>query len=301
MNLPDGIILKGVGSFYEVLEDGTQSIYTCKVRGVYRKEGEMTPMPGDHVTFRVLNEDKLEGHIHQILERRNFFVRPPVANIDQLAIVISVTSPGPDLMLVDKLVITCLAKDIQPLLIINKTDLDQEHLVENLQSAYKGTGFPILVLSKFQQEGYEPLHRELIGHITAFAGQSGVGKSTILNMVSKHWLMETGEVSDRIQRGKHTTRHVQLFILDQGGFILDTPGFSSFSISDITHESLETFYPEFNDAIGSCRFKGCSHISEPDCSVQKLLHEGKLDEGRYNRYIELYKELKEIYDNRYRR
>lgn len=300
--MPEGIILKGVGGFYEVLEkDNPNATYTCKVRGVHRKEGGLTPLPGDKVTFNILDGKKHEGHIDRILDRRNSFVRPAVANIDQLAIVLAVTSPEPDLMLVDKLLITCLDKDIRPILVINKADLDNEHLIENLKKAYEGTGFTILVLTKFREDGYNELHKELNGYITAFAGQSGVGKSTILNTILNHWLMETGDVSDRIQRGKHTTRHAQLFRLDQGGFILDTPGFSSFAISDIHHENLESFYPELSDVTGSCRFKGCSHTSEPDCTVRKLLEEGKLDSGRYNRYTELYKELKETYDNRYRR
>jgi ribosome biogenesis GTPase len=301
-SLPEGIILKGVGSFYDVLEkDDPNSIYTCKVRGIHRKEGGLTPLPGDRVTFKVLDVNKHEGHIEQILDRRNVFVRPAVANIDQLAIVIAVNSPEPDLMLVDKLLITCQDKNIRPILAINKSDLDNEHLVEKHKTSYEGTGFTTLVLTKFQEEGYNALHKELIGCITAFAGQSGVGKSTILNTISNNWLMETGDVSDRIQRGKHTTRHAQLFRLDQGGFILDTPGFSSFAISDINHENLDSYYPEFSDVSGLCRFKGCSHTSEPDCAVRNLLDEGKLDSGRYNRYTELYKELKETYDNRYRR
>ncbi len=299
--MPQGIILKGVGSFYEVLrQEDPYTLYTCKVRGINRKKG-ITPLPGDRVTFDILNESDHEGHIDQVLERRNSFVRPTVANIDQLAIVMAVNSPSPDLMLVDKLLITCLAKEIQPLIVINKADLDQENRMEGLMSAYKETGFTIIGLSKFQPEGYELLHRKLVGHTTAFAGQSGVGKSTILNAILDHWLMETGDVSDRIQRGKHTTRHVQLFRLDRGGFILDTPGFSSFSISDVTHDTLKEYYPEFNSASGSCRFNSCSHTGEPDCAVNALLSEGRLDEGRYNRYIELYKELKEAYDNRYRR
>ena len=300
--MPEGIILKGVGSFYEVLQEGGPCTpYTCKVRGIHRKKGGTTPVPGDRVTFDILDEANHEGHIDQILERRNAFVRPPVSNIDQLAIVLAVTSPSPDLMLLDKLIITCLAKEIRPLLVINKMDLDQEHQFDRLLSAYEKTGFSIIGLSKFQPEGHKLLHQSLIGYTTALAGQSGVGKSTILNTILNHWLMETGEVSDRIQRGKHTTRHVQLFRLDQGGFFMDTPGFSSFSVSDVAHDTLKDYYPEFDSVQGACRFKGCSHTDEPDCAVRGLVEEGKLDEGRYNRYIKLYKELKEIYDNRYRR
>lgn len=299
--MPEGIILKGIGGFYDVLEKDSESLFTCKVRGIHRKEGGLTPLAGDRVTFKILDNKKHEGHIDQILERRNAFTRPPVANIDQLAIVLAVTSPDPDLMLVDKLLITCLSKDIRPLILINKFDLDKAHLVEDLKKIYEGTGFPIIVLSKFFKESYEELRGALRGYTTAFAGQSGVGKSTILNMILDNWLMETGDISDRIQRGKHTTRHVQLFRLDGGGFIVDTPGFSSFSVSDVSHDSLEQYYPEFEECIGLCRFKGCSHTTEPDCAVSQLVHQGKLNEERYKRYIEIYRELKEVYDNRYRR
>lgn len=299
--MSEGIILKGVGGFYEVLDDGGDALYTCRVRGIHRKEGGITPLIGDRVTFEIIDEKKKEGRIDRILERRNYFVRPPVANIDQLAIVISVVSPSPDFMLVDKLLITCVSKDVKPLIIINKADLDTDNEIEIIKNAYKNTGFPILVLSKLFPNRYENLHKYLAGNITAFAGQSGVGKSTILNAVLKNWVMETGEVSERIQRGKHTTRHVQLFRLNDGGYILDTPGFSSFFVEEVEHQHLQNYYPEFNSKTGECRFKGCSHTGEPDCAVRELYNDGKIDEGRYNRYIELYKELKKIYDNRKRR
>lgn len=300
--MSEGIILKGVGGFYEVFESGGKnSLYTCKVRGIHRKQGGITPLAGDRVTFNILDEKKKEGHIDQILDRRNAFIRPPVANIDQMAIVLSVASPCPDLMLVDKLLIACISKDIRPLIIINKADLDNDNQINALKEVYLNTGFPILVLSKFFNDWYDELQKHLTGYITAFAGQSGVGKSTILNAIMDNLVMETGEVSDRIQRGKHTTRHVQLFRLSKGGYILDTPGFSSFSVEKVGHEYLQNLYPEFSQTTDSCRFKGCSHTGEPDCAVRELYNEGKISEGRYNRYIELYKELKELYDNRFRR
>ncbi|MGI6084792.1 MAG: ribosome small subunit-dependent GTPase A [Acetivibrionales bacterium] len=302
ISLSEGIILKGVGGFYDVLEDGGKnSLYTCKVRGIHRKEGGITPIVGDRVTFDVIDENKKEGRIDQILDRHNAFTRPAVANIDQLAIVVSVASPHPDFMLVDKLLITCISKDIRPLIIINKADLDTSNRIEEIKKVYQNTEFPILVLSKFFPDRYDELHKELVGFVTAFAGQSGVGKSTILNAILNNWVMETGEVSERIQRGKHTTRHVQLFELNKGGFILDTPGFSSFSVQDVNYDELSGLYPEFGEATGTCRYASCSHTGEPDCAIRELLDQGKIDEGRYNRYIELYKELKEIYDNRYRR
>lgn len=311
--MPEGIILKGVGGFYSVLMSGdslpedkssegdTSALYTCKVRGVNRKEGELTPLPGDRVIFKILDEKKKIGHIDRILDRINAFTRPAVANIDQLAIVLAVANPQPDLMLADKLLITCQVKDIRPLIIINKTDLDTGNQVEALKKVYENTGFKVLTLTRLSPEAYDLLHGELTGYTTAFAGQSGVGKSTILNIVMKNWLMETGDISERIQRGKHTTRHVQLFRLDNGGFILDTPGFSAYTVTEVSHFDLQNYYPEFAEVSGSCRFKGCSHTCEPDCSVRNSYEMGMIDKGRYVRYTELYKELKEAYDNRYRR
>lgn len=302
LNLHEGTILKGVGGFYEVLDkEDDSSIYTCTVRGIHRKQGGLTPLIGDRVTFMILNSESKEGHIDKILERKNYFIRPPVSNIDRLAIIFAVKNPEPDLMLVDKLIITCLSKGIKPLILINKSDLDDGKQLEHMVSTYKNTGFIIIALNKLNKEGYDELHKALAGKVTAFAGQSGVGKSTILNTVLNSWIMETGEVSDRIQRGKNTTRHVQLFRLDEGGFIMDTPGFSSFSVDDVNHETLADYYPEFKNASHSCRFKGCSHTGEPNCAVMELYKNGIIEKERYIRYTEVYKELKEAYDNRYRR
>jgi ribosome biogenesis GTPase len=298
----EGIILKGIGGFYEVLDaSDNRTVYTCGVRGIHRKSGGITPLPGDNVTFCVLEAKKRMGHIDRIMNRKNEFIRPPVANIDRLAIVIAARSPDPDLALVDKLLITCEVKEISPLLVINKYDLDEGGVTERIRRVYAGAGYRVLLLSKVLDMGYDALHDELKGHITAFAGQSGVGKSTILNRIQSNWLMETGEVSSRINRGRHTTRHVQLVALDVGGFVVDTPGFSSYSVNDIDHMRLADCYPEFRDILGECRFSGCSHISEPGCRVRELVESGIADRRRYDGYIQLYKELKEAYDNRYRR
>lgn len=298
----NGIILKGVGGFYDVLDaSDRKTVYTCGVRGIHRKSGGKTPLPGDNVTFDILDKNKLTGHIDEICERKNEFIRPPVANIDRLAIVMSVVSPDPDLNLVDKLLITCEVKDISPLILINKYDLDEEGKTVEIRKTYEKAGYTVIVISKILDIGYDALHNELKGCVTALAGQSGVGKSTILNKIQNSWLMETGEVSERIQRGKHTTRHAQLFPLDEGGFIVDTAGFSSFSVCDLDHQSLTEYYPEYRGESGGCRFKGCSHISEPDCRIRDLLEKGFADPGRYERYVQFYKELKDTYDNRYRR
>ena len=300
-DIRQGIILKGVGGFYDVLDSVSGQVYNCRVRGIHRKEGGVTPLPGDNVTFKVIDEKDRTGFVDRIGERKNEFARPPVANIDQLAIVLAVRCPEPDLGLADKLLITCEAKDISPLILVNKIDLDEDGSAEYIGKIYRKAGYRVILISKVLDVGYDKLHQELKGFRTAFAGQSGVGKSTILNRILNNWAMETGEVSERIQRGRHTTRHVQLFELDVGGFVLDTPGFSAYSVCDVQHTELASYYPEFREVIGECRFTSCSHISEPGCRVRELVEKGKVDAERYKRYVQFYRELKEAYDNRYRR
>lgn len=298
----EGIILKGIGGFYDVLDDlDHKTVYTCGVRGIHRKAGGTAPLPGDSVTFDVLDKKKLTGHIDDILARKNEFIRPPVSNIDRIAIVIAVASPEPDFTLVDKLLVTSEAKGISPVILINKFDLDCGGKADEIRQVYAKAGYTVIAVSKVLDIGYDSLHRQLKGHITAFAGQSGVGKSTILNRIQNDWVMETGDVSERIRRGRHTTRHVQLFPLDVGGFVMDTPGFSSYSVYDVEHQTLSELYPEFRGESGGCRFTGCSHVAEPDCRIRELVENGSADAGRYERYVLLYKELKEAYDNRYRR
>lgn len=293
--MPEGLILKGVGGFYQVQGDTGQ--YECKTRGIFRKKG-ITPLPGDYVRFTVISEALREGWIEEIKDRKNAFIRPPVANVGQLAVVMTGISPEPDLLLIDKLLITALQNDIKPIVILNKTDLVDAETVAQLKAIY--SVFTVIPMSKITMEGYDALHHELKGSCTVFAGQSGVGKSTILNTIMNEWVMETNSVSEKIQRGRHTTRHVQLLPLDCGGYVVDTPGFSSYSLEGIRHDELAWLYPEFGNCLDQCRFKGCSHINEPDCAVKNAVNEGKIPVKRYECYKKLFEELKESYDKRYR-
>jgi ribosome biogenesis GTPase len=295
--LPEGLILKGIGGFYEV--EGDTGLYACKTRGIFRKRG-ITPLPGDNVLFTITNETLREGWIEQIKERRNSFVRPPVANVKQVAVVMSGTSPEPDFLLVDKLLVSALQSDIQPIIIMNKTDLLDSPGLKCMESIYAGTGFPFIPMSKVTMRGYEDLHEILRGSCTVFAGQSGVGKSTILNMIMDEWVMETNTVSEKIQRGRHTTRHVQLLPLDCGGYVVDTPGFSSFTLEGLKHDELAWYYPEFEKVQGKCRFNGCNHIHEPECAVKNAVEAEEISSKRYECYRKLYEELKESYEQRYR-
>ncbi|MCX7748117.1 MAG: ribosome small subunit-dependent GTPase A [Clostridia bacterium] len=288
--MPSGVIIKGIVGFYYV-KSGDE-LYECKPRGIFRKDG-LTPLPGDKVLMTVVDQEKKVGCIDKILPRESFFVRPAVSNVNQLAVVIAVRSPGPDYNLLDKLLITSEMKDIHAMVCINKIDLDESEEHKKIIHAYEKAGYPVLVLSSKLNTGFDELETGMIGKITAFAGQSGVGKSTILNHIMKSWVMDTGEISQKIERGKHTTRHAELVELEKGGFVVDTPGFTSYELPDIKQQELQYYYPEFRNYFEGCKFKGCSHISEPGCKVKEALEKGLVDKGRYERYTEFYNELKQ--------
>ncbi len=278
-----GIIIKGIGGFYYVKSDD-DSVYECRARGLFRKDG-IKPTVGDSVEFE-------NGSIIKIYERRSYLIRPSVANIDNLIIVIAATNPEPDLLLADKLTVAAEYSGIMPIICINKTDLADGSI---LQKIYRSAGYRVIVTSATENIGKAELKDAVYGKISAFAGLSGVGKSSILNLLSDIDA-KTGEVS-RINRGKHTTRHVELFELNPNTFILDTPGFSSLLLSDICDvkaNELWEYYPEFSKATNNCRFKGCSHINEPDCAVKALANEGIIAPSRYESYKELYSQLKQI-------
>lgn len=290
--MPLGRILKGIGGFYYVKEESNSEIYECKPRGIFRKNS-ITPLPGDKVVFSILDEKEKLGSIDEILPRISELVRPAIANIDQMVIVVSAKAPSTDFVLLDKLLITAGMKKIKAIICINKIDLEDD-IAKNIRDIYSLAGYNCIEISSVKDIGYELLQEELKNHISVFAGQSGVGKSTILNHIMDKWVMETGSVSIKIERGKHTTRHAEILLLQNGGYIADTPGFSSFELADIQYNELENYYPEFGKYLDSCKFTSCSHISEPECPVREAVERGKIDENRFSRYIQLYKELKEL-------
>lgn len=296
--MPSGMITKGIGGFYYVAsEDG---IYECKARGIFRKS-ELTPLTGDKVVFSVSDHVLKKGSIDQIMDRSSLLVRPAVANVNQLVAVIAAQSPEPDLLLLDKLLVTAENNGMKAVVCINKTDLDTDDRREALRKAYTKAGYTVLETSSKENKGFDELKVALKDHISVFAGQSGVGKSTILNRVMNTMVMKTGGLSDKIDRGKHTTRHAELIELDDGGYVADTPGFSSFELSGIKYTELQHLFPEFGNHIQSCRFTGCSHINEPDCSVKHAVEGDRISEGRYGRYIELYSILKQEDDTKYKK
>jgi ribosome small subunit-dependent GTPase A len=296
--IPSGIVLKGIGGFYYILSG--EAVFECKARGIFRKN-EMTPLPGDNVIFSILGDEKMKGNLDEILPRSSQLTRPAVSNIGQVITVIAVNSPLPDFLLLDKLLITAGKENINAVVCLNKIDLDSSDERKKIIDTYRNAGYKIILTSKKTNEGIEELKEVLKTRITVFAGQSGVGKSSLLNRIMDDYVMQTGSLSLRTERGKHTTRHAELIPLECGGFIVDTPGFSSFELEEIGHEELQTYYQEFQDLYEKCRFSGCIHINEPDCAVKEAVSNGVIDNGRYERYIELYKYLKQLYDTKYKK
>lgn len=297
--MPSGTIIKGISGFYYVSSDD-DGIYECKARGIFRKD-ELTPLVGDRVLFSVTESLKKKGNIEEIKERSSFLERPAVANTDQLIAVIAIKSPEPDMLLMDKLLVTAGMKEINTVICINKTDLDEENVMEEMSEPYIKAGYRVIGTSSVSNTGFDELRMVLTGRISVFAGQSGVGKSTLLNRIMNTMVMETGGLSRKTERGRHTTRHVELISLADGGFVVDTPGFSLFELSGITHTELQYHYPEFREHIGRCRFTGCSHVDEPGCSVKTAVDNKQVNGGRYARYTELYAILRQKDEMKYRK
>lgn len=279
-----GTIIKGIGGFYYVKASG--KVYECKARGVFRKQ-KITPMIGDRVEIELIGE---KGSIAKILPRSSFLVRPPVANVDTMMLVVAAASPEPNLFLIDKMLVNAEINNIEPAVCINKTDIASR---EDIAEIYSKAGYKVFCVSAEKHEGTAELMDYLEGKTTAFAGLSGVGKSSLLNIITDDNL-ETGSVSEKIQRGKHTTRHVELFEMKGGGFVLDTPGFSSLEVEGIKAEDLWQYFPEMANSQNKCRFRGCSHINEPDCFVKEKVENGEMASSRYESYIELYNKLKSV-------
>ena len=287
-----GRIIKGVGGFYSVLlKDGT--IVTCKARGRFRNE-HLVPMVGDLV--EISSPETGFASIDDLLPRKNALQRPPVSNIDQLVIVVSASVPKPDWLLTDKLLLQAHVLGVEPLLLLNKIDAADEAIVTEFEQDY--ACFRTLLVSSKTGEELEALKNALQGRVSAFAGQSAVGKSSLLNALFPELSLEIGELTRKTERGKHTTRQAELWPL-LGGAVLDTPGFSLFELEEISQDVLDAAWPEFNGAAERCRFALCRHSSEPDCAVKALLLNDGLTQARYTRYIALSQEIEQMRKHRY--
>ena len=285
-----GKIVKGIAGFYYVhAKNG--NLYECKAKGIFRKDN-IKPLVGDDVELEILDEEHKTGNIQRILPRRSKLVRPAVANIDQALIIFAIVKPDPNFNLLDRFLIQMSGQGLPCIICFNKSDIASKEEQESLRSAYEACGCQVLFISVAKKEGIQEVGKLLEGKTTTVAGTSGVGKSSLINCLYPDAEMETGSISEKIDRGKHTTRHSQLFALDEDTFILDTPGFSSLDLFGVEKENLKDYYPEFLAYEEECRFRGCMHISEPDCGVKKALSRGKISQVRYHNYTVLYEELK---------
>jgi ribosome biogenesis GTPase len=290
----EGTIIKGIGGFYYV--DTKDGIFECRARGKFRKE-KITPLVGDYAEISVIDNSKKTGSLDKIKPRKNMMIRPKVANVDQVIIVFAAVSPDINVDLLDRFLVLAARQNIEAVICINKIDIDKEEKYKKIIDLYSKAGYRVLAVSAFEKLNIEELRDIFKDKITAFAGPSGVGKSSIVNAVNPLLNVQTGTISEKIERGKHTTRHAELMEIFEGSYIVDSPGFTSLSIEDILPEELENYFPEFKPYVGKCYFSGCSHVSEPDCEIKK--HVGnEITKERYERYLLFYDELKNVYRER---
>lgn len=283
-----GIIIRALSGFYYVKSDGC--VYECKARGVFRNE-DITPLVGDRAEFSIDKNGK--GFVTKILERRNFLIRPPVANVDRLIIVVSTAEPRPNPPVIDRLCAVAEDREIEPIIVINKTDLESPR---EMLGIYEKTGLKVFPVCCQSGEGVEELKSALRGGINVFTGNSGVGKSSLLNIIDPRLGLETGEISEKLGRGRHTTRHASLFELESGGYVCDTAGFSSVDTETggyICKENLQFTFREFLPYLGKCRFSSCSHICEKGCKICEAVKKGVIAKSRHDSYVLLYNEAKQ--------
>lgn len=287
-----GKIIKGIAGFYYVHVEG-QGVYECKAKGIFRKD-HVKPLVGDDVDVDVLSEKEMLGNIHRIRPRKSALIRPAVANVDQALILFAIVKPNPNFNLLDRFLIRMERQNLPTVICFNKQDIAAPEEKEALRKAYETCGYQVLFISALENEGVEQVRKLLAGKTTTLAGPSGVGKSSLINKLSPAANMETGAISEKIERGRHTTRHSEIIALGEETYIVDTPGFTSLDISEITKEELGGYYPEFRQYEPACKFRGCAHMSEPSCGVKEAVEAGKISRVRYDNYRVLYQELKEV-------
>lgn len=287
-----GKIIKGIAGFYYVYVEG-QGVYECKAKGIFRKD-HVKPLVGDDVVVDILDTVQKLGNIREILPRKSALVRPAVANVDQALVIFAIVKPNPNFNLLDRFLIRMERQKLSTIICFNKQDIATEQEKEALRKAYETCGYRVCFVSALENEGLELVRALLVGKTTTVAGPSGVGKSSLINQIAPTANMETGAISEKIERGKHTTRHSEIIALGNATYIVDTPGFTSLDISEITKEELGNYYPEFVQYEPYCKFSGCAHISEPSCGVKDAVEAGKISRVRYENYKVLYQELKEL-------
>ena len=286
-----GKIMKGIAGFYYVHAPNDR-VYECKAKGVFRNK-KVKPLVGDDVEIDILDEELGTGNIRKVLERRNQLIRPTVANVDQAVIIFAAAKPEPNFNLLDRFLVMMLRQNIPCVICFNKQDVAGNEQLRLLEETYVSCGYQVVFTSTVTGEGMDDFKRLLENKTTVLAGPSGVGKSSIINEIKPEAQMETGEISRKIERGRHTTRHSELFHVKNSTYIMDTPGFTSLYIEGMEKEELKEYFLEFEEYEPYCKFNGCIHINEPQCGVKAALGEGKISSIRYENYKFLYEELKQ--------
>lgn len=295
-----GKIIKGIGGFYYVNCDsgGPEDLYECRAKGGFRKE-KVKPLVGDDVLIQVTSEEKRFGNIQEILPRKNMLIRPEVANVDQALVIFAMTDPAPNLNLLDRFLVMMERQGVDTAICFNKQDLVSREEEKRLEQIYERCVHQVLFVSSKEDNGIDRIRDLLQCKTSVLAGPSGVGKSSILNQIYPEAESKTGEISEKIGRGKHTTRHSELFCIGEGTYLFDTPGFSSLRIPEMEKEELKHYFAEFTPYGEQCRFMGCTHTHEPDCKVKEALEKGIISSVRYENYIQMYEELKEWEKRKY--
>ncbi len=285
-----GKIIKGIAGFYYVYVEEL-GLVECKAKGIFRNQ-KVKPLVGDNVLIDILDEEQKKGNITELLGRSNELIRPAVANVDQALIIFAAAKPTPNLNLLDRFLILMQKQNVDTIICFNKKDIAEKEELKLLEETYINCGYKTILTSTYTDEGIRTLTDLLYGKTSVLAGPSGVGKSSLINKIYPMASMETGSISTKIERGKHTTRHSELIYIDKDTYCCDTPGFSSLYLLDMGKEELKSYFPEFMQYEEYCRFNGCQHMNEPDCKVKEALEEGKISPVRYDNYKLLYEELK---------
>lgn len=285
-----GIITSNISNQYQI--EVNNSTYEAVARGKFKID-EIVPVVGDRVKIELIDEAKKTAVITSILPRDNYIKRPKLANVTRMIFVISASHPKPDLLLLDKQLAFAEFLGIQPIIVINKIDLEKEETVENIKKIYTNIGYQVMVTIAKEKQGIEEVREILQDGISAFSGNSGVGKSTLLNAIFEKDLTKEGMISNKSKKGKNTTTAIQLYQLKEGSYIADTPGFSTFDVYEIESRDLYQYFKEFKEEEKNCEFVGCTHIKEETCGIRKALVEGKISNSRYQNYVKIYENLKD--------
>lgn len=299
-----GLIIENISNLYKIKTE--KGMYEANARGKFKKE-EITPVVGDKVEIQILDEENKKAVIEEIQQRTTYIKRPKMSNITQLVLVVSSKNPKPDLLLLDKQLAFAEYLEIKPIIVLNKIDLDKKKEFEKIKETYQNIGYTVIETIAKELEnaedissknitsstGIQELEKKLKGNINAFSGNSGVGKSTLINAIFNDTITQEGEISQRNKKGKNTTTSTKLYEIDENTYIADTPGFSTFDISEIEYRKLDQYFKEFKPLLENCEFVGCTHIKEQNCGIKKALEKGKIDSGRYERFCKIYEELKE--------